>query len=402
MKDFSSYVNKIIKFRFYGKDLSFSLSHALFSSFDIDEGTRLLLKGIAQHIDLESVGSCLDIGCGVGVIGICIHGRLPRASVVMQDRDALAAAFAEKNSRENGAEGIEVRCGLAFHSLEGRSFDLLTSNLPAKAGQPVLEAFFRHVAAFLTPRGVAAVVVVAPLVPFTLSTLKMLGCEIIYSEATKRHSALHFRPGEPSSTGSVFPSDLSPYIRGKQVFSTPEVSYEIETAWSLPDFDTLGYPLSISFDLLRAQPVKGELLVWNPGQGHLVAYLLRRHGRAISGISLASRDSLELEITRRNLGTFGREPRLSRAVPSEIGLLDILPRASIDFLCAAPHPIPRVPWQSEMAEAASFIVKPGGLLFSVSTSTEAHRLLADLHGWRLIASRKQYGHRALLLKRHED
>lgn len=398
MKHFSSYVNKLIKFRFCGKDLNFSLSHALFSSFDIDEGTRLLLKGIAQHIDLESVHSCLDVGCGVGVIGICIHRRLPGATVVMQDRDAIAAAFAEENSRENGGEATEVQCGLAFHHIEGRSFDLVTSNLPAKAGVPVLEAFFRYVSAFLTPQGVAAVVVVAPLVSFAISTLKALGYRIVYSETTKRHTALHFRPGESSSTGNALPVDLAPYIRGKQVFSAHEVSYEIETAWSLPDFDTLGYSLSISFDLLRTPPVKGELLVWNPGQGHLVAYLLRRHARAISGISLASRDSLELEITRRNLGSFDREPRVASAVPSEICLLDILPRAGIDFLCAAPHPIPRVPWQSEMAEAATEIVKPGGMLFIVSTSTEAHRFLASLHGWRLIESRKQFGWRALLLK----
>lgn len=399
MRNFSSYVNKIIKFRFCGKDLIFSLSHGLFSSFDIDEGTRLLLKGIAQQIDLDSVGSCLDVGCGVGVIGVCIRGRVPHAAVVMQDRDALAAAFAAENSRENGLEGVEVRSGLAFQGMEGRSFDLVTSNVPAKAGQPVLEAFFRTLGAFLTPRGVAAVVVVAPLVPFTFSILKVLGCRIVYSESTKKHTALHFRPGEPSSAGSVPPQDLAPYIRGTQVFSAPEFSYEIETAWSLPDFDTLGYSLSLSFDMLGTRPVKGELLVWNPGQGHILAYLLKKNARAISGISLASRDSLELAITRRNLRTFGREPRVADAVASEIGLLDIFPRASIDFLCAAPHPIPRVPWQPEMAEAAAVLVKPGGFLHVVSTSTEAHRFLDDLHGWRLVESRKQLGHRALLLKR---
>jgi len=398
MKNFSSYVNKIIEFRFCGKDLRFNLSHGLFSSFDVDEGTRLLLKGIAQQIDLESTVSCLDVGCGVGVIGLCIHSRLPRAKVVMQDRDALAAAFAAENSRENGSEGVEVQCGLAFWGIEGRSFDLVASNLPAKAGQPVLEAFFRTIGAFLTPRGVAAIVVVAPLVPFTLSTLKVLGFRIVYSEATKRHTALHFRLAEPSSVGMLLAPDLAPYIRGRQVFSAPEVIYEIETAWSLPDFDTLGYSLALSLDVLRTQPVKGEILVWNPGQGHIAAYLLRRHARAISGVSLASRDSLELEITRRNLRTFGREPRAAGSVPSEIGLLEILPRASIDFLYAAPHPIPRVPWQPEMAEAAAVLVKPGGFLFIVSTSTEAHRFLDDLHGWRLVESRKQLGHRALLLK----
>jgi hypothetical protein len=71
----------------------------------------------------------------------------------------------------------------------------------------------------------------------------------------------------------------------------------------------------------------------------------------------------------------------------------------MDFFCAAPHPIPRVPWQSEMAEAAAAIVKRRGMLFIISTSTESHRFLASLRGWQLIESRKQFGYRALLLKR---
>jgi hypothetical protein len=42
------------------------------------------------------------------------------------------------------------------------------------------------------------------------------------------------------------------------------------------------------------------------------------------------------------------------------------------------------------------------MLFVVCNSTEAHRFLADLRGWRLVESRKQLGYRALLLKRRED
>jgi hypothetical protein len=52
-----------------------------------------------------------------------------------------------------------------------------------------------------------------------------------------------------------------------------------------------------------------------------------------------------------------------------------------------------------MTEAAAGIVKSGGMLFIVSTSTEAHRLLADLRGWRLIESRKHFGYRAMLLNK---
>jgi predicted RNA methylase len=398
-KALAPYVNKTVGLRFKGQDLRFDLSHALFSSFDIDEGTRLLLKSIAQQVDLDGVRSCLDIGCGVGVIGICISRGSPRTSVVMQDRDALAAAFAQENGRANGCAGIDVDCGLAFHHLARRSFDLVTSNLPAKAGQPVLTAFFRQVAAFLTPRGTSAVVVVAPLAGFATASIKSFGYEIIHTEATAKYTVLHFRSGAESSAERSGSESIAPYIRTKRTFSPPDTCYELETAWSLPDFDVLGYALSLSFDMLRTVPVRGELLVWNPGQGHWPAYLLEQHARAISGITLAGRDSLELEISNHNLRARGKEADLVRALPSEIGLIDLLPRGSVDFFCAAPHPIPRVPWQPEMAEAAAWIVKPGGRLHLVTTSTEAHRLLETVRGWRLLESRKRFGYRALLLER---
>ena len=89
------FVNKTVPFRFLGRDLVFQLSHALFSSFDIDDGTRALLKSIAQNVDVPALGSVLDVGCGVGVIGACLRAHAPRAKTVLQDRDALAAAFAD-------------------------------------------------------------------------------------------------------------------------------------------------------------------------------------------------------------------------------------------------------------------------------------------------------------------
>jgi hypothetical protein len=44
------YVLKVVPLRFRGADLNFELSHALFSSFDIDAGSRLLLKLVGKHM----------------------------------------------------------------------------------------------------------------------------------------------------------------------------------------------------------------------------------------------------------------------------------------------------------------------------------------------------------------
>jgi len=394
-----TYANKTVVFRFMGQEMVFRLSHALFSSFDIDEGTRLLLKSLAQRIDLGKVRSVLDVGCGVGVIGISIQRAAPGARVVMQDRDALAAAFARENSRANGAVGATVDCGLAFWHLGGTSWDLVTSNIPAKAGQPVLTSFFRDAAAFLAPGGTAAIVIVATLGDFAFSTVRALGCDIVHSEKTRNYLVLHFRAGTRSEEKDAPRDSLLPYIRARQTFRHGNVAYDLETAWSVPDFDTLGYSLLASLDLVARANVQGELLVWNPGQGHLPAYILKAPGSSVASVSLAGRDCLELEITERNLTALGRNPAKVWPVPTEAGLVDLLPEGSIDFLYAAIRPIPRVPLHREMAEAAARVLRPGGRLVIASTSTEVHRILSELGRFRLLESRKYMGFRAVLLGR---
>ena len=394
-----TYANKTVAFRFMGQEMVFHLSHALFSSFDIDEGTRLLLKSLAQRIDLGKVRSVLDVGCGVGVIGISIQRAAPGARVVMQDRDALAAAFARENSRANGAAGATVDCALAFWHMAGTSWDLVTSNIPAKAGKPVLTSFFRDAAAILAPGGTAAIVIVATLGDFALSTVRALGCDIVHCEKTKNYLVLHFRAGARSEEKDAPQESLLPYVRARQTFGHGSVAWDLETAWSLPDFDTLGFSLLASLDLIAKVQIQGELLVWNPGQGHLPAYLLKAPGSAVASVRLAGRDCLELAITERNLTALGRKPAKVWPVPTEAGLADLLPEGSIDFLYAAIRPIPRVPLHREMAEEAARILKPGGSLVLASTSTEVHRIVSQLVRFRLLGSRKYMGFRAVFLGR---
>ncbi len=222
--DISRFVNKTVALRFKGRDLSFHLSHALFSSFDIDEGTRLLLKSIAQNVDLGAVRSVLDIGCGVGVIGAAVAARTASAAIVMQDRDALAAAFAAENCRLNHLEQVDVRCALAFHGLGDRTFDLVTSNLPAKAGKPVLHSFFRHAAGCLSAGGIAAVVIVAPLAPLARETLDALGCRIVHIEATRSYTVIHFGAGQAGPETDDAHARTCPRTSGHQPDFQPETA----------------------------------------------------------------------------------------------------------------------------------------------------------------------------------
>ncbi len=397
--EIAPFVNKSVDFRFRGMNLSFRLSHGLFSSFDIDEGTRLLLKSIAQRIDLAGVGSALDVGCGVGIIGACIRSQAEGAHVLMQDRDALAAAFAHENCRVNGLEGVAVDCNLAFWGLGGRRFDLVTSNIPAKAGAPVLESFFRHAAGCLSIHGTAAVVIVSTLAKLAHSVVDALGCEVLYEEDGRGYSVVHFRAGRAAPESDRDREDLSPYIRTRAGFSRAGVSYSLQTAHSLPDFDTLGHALELSLDLLSGIAVRGSVLAWNPGQGHLPVWLLSRPGSSIGNLILASRDILECAVTERNMLERGAAPDGVLAACSEGHLRQLAPEASYDLLCAAVHPVPRVPWQADLSETARALLKPGGKLFLVGTSTEMHRFLDAPKGLKLRESRKRMGCRAALLEK---
>jgi hypothetical protein len=79
--------------------------------------------------------------------------------------------------------------------------------------------------------------------------------------------------------------------------------------------------------------------------------------------------------------------------------MDAFRQAGFDFLYAAPQPVPRAPWHKEMAEAARALLRPDGTVFLHCTSTEVHRFLEELRGFRLLRGKKRFGHRAVLLKK---
>ena len=64
-----NFVNKQVTFRYMRQELRFNLSQSLFSSADVDIGSRFLLRTIARNMEMASVSSMLDIGYDVGVLG---------------------------------------------------------------------------------------------------------------------------------------------------------------------------------------------------------------------------------------------------------------------------------------------------------------------------------------------
>lgn len=134
------YFKKRIAYSSRGQQLSFDVGHTIFSSFQVDEGTDLLLRQL-EPAD-PAPGRILDLGCGCGVIGICMARRFPAAQVVLADKDLLAVRYARHNAALNGAGNTTVLGSVGLSEVPPGPYDLILSNIPAKIGDDAIEQEF--------------------------------------------------------------------------------------------------------------------------------------------------------------------------------------------------------------------------------------------------------------------
>ncbi len=113
-------------------------------------------------------GRLLDVGAGVGVIGLLLARDFP-VSLTMVEKQDIMAELAERNARINGIDAKVVRADFLDFS-SGEQFDLVVSNPPFYHGDVVqsenshinacrynthlpIAPFFRQVKRLLKPRG---------------------------------------------------------------------------------------------------------------------------------------------------------------------------------------------------------------------------------------------------------
>ena len=386
-----AYIHKTVQFQFSGISLKIALSQSLFSSFEIDRGSRLLLKCVAGNVPLENLKSVLDMGCGVGVLGLSLKRRCPRLELTLSDRDALALAFAGFNAEMNGLEA-HISARLGFRDLSG-PFDLIVSNLPAKAGQPVLEHFIAEGYRHLSNRGIFAFVLVRPLRSLAEQVLEKLALDTLHSEHTGNHSVFLIQegsgPADPEAGSSETTCTLAPYIRGKHDFQHLGLGWQLDTVFNLPDFDTLSYETRVTLDLFeKIEPVEEQrILFWNPGQGHLPLYLLQK---ARFQCSLAGRDLLQLAVSGHNVTQAGFQ--LVEAVHTAL-LADVA--GNYQGLVVCPDLDPGVPWPETILEQCAALVTEKGSLIIVSKSSRIQRLKRN-RSFHLVRDKKIKGYRGLL------
>lgn len=135
-----AYFKKRIEYSLRGSHFSFDVAHTLFSTFEVDDGTDLLLRTIEPAN--QNPAQILDIGSGAGVIGIALARRFPHASVTMADKDLLAVRYARHNCALNNVENARVLGSVGLSDIPPGPYDLIISNIPAKIGDLAIEQEF--------------------------------------------------------------------------------------------------------------------------------------------------------------------------------------------------------------------------------------------------------------------
>jgi 16S rRNA (guanine1207-N2)-methyltransferase len=120
----------IIESYLRGRRYSFLTATGVFSHKRIDNGTRLLVESMW----LPGGGTLLDMGCGIGVIGIAAAVTEPGLRVTLTDVNSRATTLAKENVRRMGLGNVEVLTGDLYEPVGDRVYSTIVSNPPISAG----------------------------------------------------------------------------------------------------------------------------------------------------------------------------------------------------------------------------------------------------------------------------
>ena len=140
-----------MRYEVAGRNLVFATDAGVFSKDRIDRGTRELLKALTVRI--RPGQRVLDLGCGYGPIGIVLGALEPDAHVTMVDINQRACDLARQNLAANGIANAEVVCGDFAEAVGERTFDVIVTNPPIRAGRSVLRSMIDWAHAHLVPGG---------------------------------------------------------------------------------------------------------------------------------------------------------------------------------------------------------------------------------------------------------
>lgn len=125
-----------IKCSCFNKDYTFISDNGVFSKDHLDFGSLLLIEEF-KNPDID--GLLLDLGCGIGVIGITLAKEYNRR-IIFSDINPRAISLTEKNAKNYGID-YETYLTDGIANID-KKFACILTNPPIRAGKKVIYNFF--------------------------------------------------------------------------------------------------------------------------------------------------------------------------------------------------------------------------------------------------------------------
>lgn len=139
---------RIIRATLLNQEFSFYTNEGVFSKDKVDYGTKLLLN----NIDIKNIkGNVLDLGCGIGIIGIVIS-KTNNILVDMVDINERALSLAKENCHLNKVTN-EVFVSDVYQNIT-KKYNFIITNPPIRAGKKVLEQILLGSKEYLEKEGI--------------------------------------------------------------------------------------------------------------------------------------------------------------------------------------------------------------------------------------------------------
>ena len=407
------YKNKEVKFKYRKKDYVFSLSHGLFSSAEIDTGSHFLLKVFSEYLD-ECIKNSeplpqkiLDAGSGIGVLGICAATAVSdtkgfekdKLEIKFQDRDELARIFTINNALKNNIppNNFSAYTEPLLAGSKNSFWDLIISNIPAKAGLPVLEDFVQRSRGILSEKGRAFIVVVNPLALFFETMIKK-NAALLLCEKTKGHTVFVYKR-DLEKSGQTLPcllkerfyTDCPAYIRNKSKFEIEKISYNMETVHGASGFDNPGFDILTAAKLTKklgqkifSNKDKPSILVWSEDQGHFSSWFsayIKNDGLFIKNdirLIVSGRNILSLVMAKYNTENNNQKPQNKIYIhcaadiylDKEI-LLEKCGETGFSLIAYFPEIVPGTKFAETSWESFETLLEPGSIVIIAMASSEA-------------------------------
>lgn len=128
---------KDIEYTYGGHLLKFSTDSGVFSKNRVDFGTNVLLNSLP---DLEGK-RIIDVGCGVGVIGLCVAKRYKSSFVTLVDVNKRAIDLTMLNAIRNKVNNVHTILSDVYSNVDSK-FDVIITNPPIRAGKKKVHQIF--------------------------------------------------------------------------------------------------------------------------------------------------------------------------------------------------------------------------------------------------------------------